>query len=339
MRKANRLVSVAATFALCMGACSEEEVPSDAGGPPGNDQPGNVDFGTCYAQLKPNCVASEMDTAEKMQQACKSLTNIPIPLQGGGNYGPVTINGGPYGGKIDWNMGAGTPYANDVNPLEDICDPTGIETFNEPASVNAEIENLRNVDWGLYTIFRPACFKPGETYPVITWANGTCGEIAGYSGLLSMLASHGFVVIAANSTWTGTPPTDGVQLRALDYAQALNEDAKSVYYHRLDLSNIGAMGHSQGAAATGTAASDPRVKSIIFWNTGTSNDKPFLDISGERDVVSSTPQSMASDVSAATKPGAWVYFHKVLETGGSSTGHLTLMEQPDRVINLAVAWW
>jgi hypothetical protein len=28
-----------------------------------------------------------------------------------------------------------------------------------------------------------------------------------------------------------------------------------------------------------------------------------------------------------------------LETGGGSTGHLVLMEQPDRVVALATAWW
>jgi hypothetical protein len=29
----------------------------------------------------------------------------------------------------------------------------------------------------------------------------------------------------------------------------------------------------------------------------------------------------------------------VLETGGSSTGHLVLMMQPERVIDLTLAWW
>jgi hypothetical protein len=142
------------------------------------------------------------------------VTNISIPLDFG------EVKAGPYGGKIEWNQGKGTAFAYDENILEAVCVPDGIETFMEPASVNAEIENLRGVDWGLYTIFRPACFKAGEKYPVITWANGTCGEIAGYSGLLSTVASYGYVVIAANSTWTGTPTTDTVQTRALDYANS-----------------------------------------------------------------------------------------------------------------------
>jgi hypothetical protein len=48
---------------------------------------------------------------------------------------------------------------------------------------------------------------------------------------------------------------------------------------------------------------------------------------------------MASGVNAATQPGAWVYYHQVLQTGGGSTGHLVLMEQPDRVMDMTLAWW
>jgi hypothetical protein len=63
-------------------------------------------------------------------------------------------------------------------------------------------------------------------------------------------------------------------------------------------------------------------------------------VSGERDVDTTvTAATMASDTDAATQPGAWVYYHKILETGGNTTGHLLLMEQPDRAWQLAVSWW
>jgi hypothetical protein len=280
-----------------------------------------------------------MNTAELMEVPCASMTMIPIPLSDGTSYGPVTVDSGPYGGKIEWNEGAGTEFVNEVNVSEPLCLPLGIQTFMEPESVNEELFNLRDMDYSLYTIFRPACFKKGETYPVITWANGTCGLVAGYAPLLASLASHGFVIIASNSTWTNTVPTNHVQVRALDFAEAINADPSSVFYQRLDLTKVGAMGHSQGAAATETADDDPRVKSVIFFNTGTSSVKPFLDISGERDVVATTPESLASDVDAATKPGGWVYYHKILETGGAATGHLVLMMQPERVLDMAIAWW
>jgi hypothetical protein len=297
------------------------------------------DFDKCYAQVKAHCVSKEMNTAEKMEIPCKEVELLSIPLTDGGMYGPKTLKAGPYGGKTDWNQGKGTEFVNDVNSSESVCVPTGIETFMEPQVNNDEIENLRDVDWSLYTIFRPACMKPGEKYPLITWANGTCGEISGYSALLTTLASYGYVVIASNSTWTATAPTDKVQARAIDYAEALNKDEKSILFGRIDLDHVGAAGHSQGAKATGNVDDDPRVKSVIFWNAGTSDVKPFLDVSGERDVFPSTAESMATSTNAAAQPGAWVYFHKVLQTGGTSTGHLVLMEQPERVDELNRAWW
>lgn len=297
------------------------------------------DFDKCYAQVQAHCVSKDMDTAEKMEIPCKEVELLSIPLSDGSTYGPKTLKAGPYGGKVDWNQGQGTEFVNDVNSMEQVCVPTGIETFMEPQVNNLQIENLRDVDWSLYTVFRPACMKPGEKYPLITWANGTCGEISGYTALLSTLASYGYVVIASNSTWTATAPTDMVQARAIDYAEALNKDESSILFGRIDLDHVGAAGHSQGAKATGNVDDDPRVKAVIFWNAGTSDVKPFLDVSGERDVFPSTVDSMTSDTNAAAQPGAWVYFHKVLETGGKSTGHLVLMEQPERVDELNRAWW
>lgn len=318
-------------LALVISGCGDGGASDDA---PAED------FDSCIADVEPVCTVAGKDTAEKLEVACFDLTTIAVPLSDGSEYGPMTVPGGPYGGKIEWNQGAGTEFVNEVNPAEPICLPIGVETFMEPDEINAELLNVREIDYALYTIFRPACMKEGETYPVITWANGTCGLTHGYAPLLATVASHGFVVIASNSTWTGTAPTDTVQVRALDYAEALNEDPDSIFYHHLDLDRIGAMGHSQGAGATVDAASDPRIRALILWNGGTSEDKPFLNVSGDRDVNKDiTPESMAEETDAASQAGAWVYYHQVLETGGSSTGHLVLMEQPERVTEMAVAWW
>lgn len=202
-----------------------------------------------------------------------------------------------------------------------------------------DVLNLRGQDLKLYTIFRPACMKEGEKYPVITWGNGTCGQSGGYAGLLATLASHGFVVIASNSRWTDAGRNE--MLRALDLAKALNEDSKHVLYGKLDLTKVGAMGHSQGAGATAHAAADPRIKALILWNGGDSIPvtKPFLTVSGDRDTSMRTVAGISAKVNASTEPAAWLYFHKVLETGGTSTGHLTLMMQPERVAPATIAWW
>jgi hypothetical protein len=330
---------------LALGACGDgdkDKAADDAGAGSAGSQAiasDDDDFDACLAKVEPVCKASEHTTAESMETPCMATEMIPIPLSDGGMYGPVTLEGGPYGGAVLWNEGADTEFVNPVNASEQICIPIGIDTFMEPKAVSDDIKNLRGVDHSLYTVFHPACMKKGEKYPVITWANGTCGEMAGYVALLGSIASHGFVIIAANSTWTNTGNTKGVQLRALDYAEALNADPSSILHGRLDLDHVGAMGHSQGAAATAAADDDPRIDAVIFWNSGDSDVKPYLNVSGDRDVGNKTLESMQSGVAAAKQPGAYVYYHQILETGGGSTGHLVLMEQPDRVVDMAVAWW
>jgi hypothetical protein len=300
---------------------------SAGGGAAGKGASGGA-FEACVAALKPTCSYDEKETA------CASLMTPGIPLTGGGTAGNIDIMAGPYGGYVAWNQGKN--FANPVSSSEDSCSFLAA-TFGEPQSVTDDVLNLRGQDLSLYTVFRPACMKDGEKYPVITWGNGTCGQSGGYAALLATLASHGYVVFAANSRFTDAGNNE--MLKALDFAKAVNEDPMSIYYHKLDLDKIGAMGHSQGSSATAHAATDPRIKAVILWNAGLSASKPFLAVSGDRDITGYTAAQMASGAESASQPGAWLYYHKILETGGNVTGHLTLMEQPERVTGPTIAWW
>jgi hypothetical protein len=345
------LIATVIAFFIACGSDSDDDTKDtdEAVGSGGSEDAGDTgddpEFEACIENLQPICDVHEIDTEEEMEEEtpCKDLKFIPIPLTDGGQYGPVTIESGPYGGLVMWNEGVGTEFANNVNELEPICLPGGVQTFNEPESVNAEILNTRGLDYSGYTIFRPACMKEGEKYPVITWANGTCGLTHGYTALLGTEASHGFVIVASNSTWTlRTTSPDGipVQLRALDYAEHLNNDPDSVLYQKLDMEHIGAAGHSQGAGATAQSESDPRIDAIILWNGGVPDEKPFIYVSGDReDPGRVTADSLVERTDDATQPGAWVYYHQVLETGGKATGHMVLIQQPERVIDISVAWW
>src|SRR6185503_18938110 len=104
-------------------------------------------FQACLASVQKTCTVAEQDTAEKLETACASLTVIPVPLSDGTNYGPMTIEAGPYGAKIEWNEGAGTEFVNPVNAAEPLCLTVGVQSFKEPASVNAELLNLRGIDY------------------------------------------------------------------------------------------------------------------------------------------------------------------------------------------------
>ena len=309
-----------AIVVLCVLACT--------GGTGRTADAGDSAFEACTKALKAKCVYDVPETA------CSSLMTPEIPLSDGTTWGNIELMQGPYGSYVEWNEGA--DFANPENLLEATCNMV-TALFGEPQSVTDDILDLNNQDLKLYTVFRPACMKKAETYPVITWGNGTCGQVGGYAALLSTVASYGFVIIAANSRWTDQGNNE--MLKALDFAKAANADSSSIFYQKLDLSKVGAMGHSQGGSATAHAASDARIKAVILWNGGTSASKPFLAVSGDRDVGSNTSTSMASAVNGAAQPGAWLYYHKVLETGGGMTGHLTLMEQPERVTDPAIAWW
>jgi len=109
-----------------------------------------------------------------------------------------------------------------------------------------------------FTVFRPKVLgQAGVRHPFITWGNGTGAVPSIYAGLLSHWATHGFVVIASNSTQTG----NGKELvKGIGWLVSENKRAGSIFYNKLDPSAIGASGHSQGGCGCVNAANDPRVK-------------------------------------------------------------------------------
>jgi hypothetical protein len=105
---------------------------------------------------------------------------------------------------------------------------------------------------GAYDIFRPAQLG-AQRHPVISWTNGTLFDIPNYQKLLEHWASHGFVVICAqtNSTAGG-----GTHKAGIDWLLAENARAGSPYLGAIDATKIGAAGHSQGGGATIAAGSN-----------------------------------------------------------------------------------
>jgi dienelactone hydrolase len=295
-------------------------VGGDATPVPGGSGAENPSAG-CLAGLKKGCGMRE-------KEACSSVQMVDI----GDLIKGAEIPLGPYGAIMEQNLGAG--FEIPVASGEANCNSIAA-SFGEPADVTANVADLQDVDLKLYTVYRPACMREGESYPVITWGNGTCGQTEGYGPLLRYVASYGYVVVAANSRFTGG---NGAMTKALDFAASVNADASSVYYKRLDMEKVGAMGHSQGGGATITAARDSRIDSLIIWNGGSDASKPFLAVSGDYDIGNPTAMGLAGAVEGSSQPSAWLFYHKVPQTGAVS-GHLTLMNQPERVVEVTVAWW
>ena len=180
----------------------------------------------------------------------------------------------------------------------------------------------------------------GERFPLIAWGNGTCAMPEGYGPLLRYVASHGYIIVAPNSRYVGGGTE---QRRGIDFMLAENDNPSSKYYQKIDSTKIGAMGHSQGSGATASASSDPRISAVILWNGGATANKPFLTVSGDRDILTTASQ-LSGGVNASPLAAAWLFYHQVPTTvngapTGGLAGHLTLMMEPERVIEPALAWW
>ena len=90
----------------------------------------------------------------------------------------------------------------------------------------------------------------GFLHPILTWGNGSFAQPTQYDYLLRHMASWGFAVIATNDSQTGVGQTilDGAK-----FMLHANADPASVFFHKLNVSQVGAFGHSQGAGGAGNA--------------------------------------------------------------------------------------
>lgn len=95
----------------------------------------------------------------------------------------------------------------------------------------------------------------GTSHPIILWGNGTGTTPLVYAPLLQHLASHGFIVAAANTSNAGSGSEMLAGIDAVRNNPALAAIA--------DFENIGATGHSQGGGGATTAGHDPRVDTVF----------------------------------------------------------------------------
>ncbi len=100
---------------------------------------------------------------------------------------------------------------------------------------------------GKYAMWYPSELgNRDEKYPVVIFANGTGSTSATYKPFMEHLASWGFIAVGNDDKNTRT----GVSAEAaLEFLMQINEDMGSIFYHKIDLDNIGIGGHSQGAVA------------------------------------------------------------------------------------------
>jgi hypothetical protein len=221
--------------------------------------------------------------------------------------GPVTLpepdKVGPYAVKELDNVGKG--FENPIDP-GDVAGGEGscalfISLFT---SDQAEIDSFAKVPdtykMDLYTLYYPEGGAPGQRFPVLSWANGTCAHTVGYSDMIKHVVSHGFIVIATHSRQTGTGKA---QLRGIDWVLTQDAAMDSPLFGRVNKELVGVFGHSQGGGSTGVASKDPRVKTSVLMHGGTGANlhAPAFFLTGEMD----SPTTVRRNYDASTVPVAF----------------------------------
>jgi dienelactone hydrolase len=125
-----------------------------------------------------------------------------------------------------------------------------------------------------YLVFYPAAldaFPKKDTLPLMVWGNGGCAiDSTRYSGFLTTIASHGFLVM-------GTVPQEGAQRRqataddmrgAIAWAEKENARTGSPLKGKIALDKVAVMGQSCGGFLSIALGADPRVKTIGVFNSG-----------------------------------------------------------------------
>jgi len=157
---------------------------------------------------------------------------------------------------------APAPAASAAPAQAGACTPSPTANYGAtgPFAVTVQPESA-------HTYYRPTNLGSGgcTRHPVILWGNGTFTTPSFYDALLRHLASHGFIVAAANTSNAGTGQE---MLQGLTNLASFNGQSGSPYYQRVDLDRVGTTGHSQGGSGAVRAALDARVDTTFPLEPG-----------------------------------------------------------------------
>lgn len=187
------------------------------------------------------------------------------------------------------------------------------------------------------TVFRPRTLS--SNHPIIIWGNGTTASPSSYSQGLNHWASHGFVVVAANTSNAGTGQE---MIDCLNRIISQNSSYGSTYYGRLNTGKVGISGHSQGGGGTIMAGQDPRTTvtapmqpyTIGLGHNSSSQYRQvgrMLLLSGGSDTIAAPSLNQAPVYSRANVPVFW----------GTKNGmsHLDVMGDFGQYKGVSTAWF
>ncbi|HEX2677931.1 MAG TPA: dienelactone hydrolase family protein [Polyangiales bacterium] len=186
---------------------------------------------------------------------------------GGGNAsGNAGASAAGSGGESASNAGSMAMQDPDAGPmLEPTHDPGSCESL--PAVTDyaapgpfADAKMFTSTGPGnKYTLFRPdaSLGQNGFKHPIVTWGNGISTTPDEYKSTLTLIATHGFVIIACNDTQAERACLAG----GLDWLIAQNDsgDMKG----KLDITRELTVGYSWGGGAAIDTANRPNVRATV----------------------------------------------------------------------------
>jgi hypothetical protein len=165
----------------------------------------------------------------------------------GGTAGASGGGGGAAGASVGGS-------ANDCSSLPPVTDYTKPGPFAD-AKMFTKVGPSSN-----YTLYRPdaSLGKNGFVHPIATWGNGISTTPDQYNKTLSLIASHGFVIIACNDTMAERKClSDG-----MDWLVSQNT-ADGPLKGKLDVSKEIAIGYSWGGGAAIDTSDRPNIKATV----------------------------------------------------------------------------
>lgn len=267
-------------------------------------------FGCVWGGLWSGCSADAGSPAssslpavdEQPSPQAEASGGVAVPEGTGGEVVPDATGGVPVPGTSGSAAGQGSASGTATAGMMGSAQPSGVASVDpasaEPAASpepEAEVAEesapgasfpavtdfeqagpftgqiLQNVGPdGFYTVYLPEGLPPeGVKNPLVGWMSGGSTSHESYT-LLPHLASHGFVVIAANSVpGIGQEVQLGQQiLRGLEWAIAENSREGSEFFEQLDVEHVASMGYSMGSLATFTIADESILTTTVHISGG-----------------------------------------------------------------------